>query len=207
MNYIDVGIIIFIALLGFNGFKQGLIKSSFNFLGLLLGVVIASYVSVEFGGFIGGLIGIDSASINTTIGFGLIILLSYVWFSVMGILISKMFYLENGVMSVLNKAFGFIFVCGTSFLFLSFLVFFISKIDFINEKLVPKARANSQMYVSMINTASWIFNLKGVQDTIENMNEIIENPATSSLDSTEAIENIKNSVKEIQDKASTAILK
>ena len=145
MNYIDVGIIIFIALLGFNGFKQGLIKSSFNFLGLLLGVVIASYVSVEFGGFIGGLIGIDSASINTTIGFGLIILLSYVWFSVMGILISKMFYLENGVMSVLNKAFGFIFVCGTSFLFLSFLVFFISKIDFINEKLVPKARANSQM--------------------------------------------------------------
>ena len=59
----------------------------------------------------------------------------------------------------------------------------------------------------MINTASWIFNLKGVQDTIENMNEIIENPATSSLDSTEAIENIKNSVKEIQDKASTAILK
>ncbi|MCX8009866.1 MAG: CvpA family protein [Ignavibacteria bacterium] len=100
-NYIDIIIIILIAVGFIAGFRDGLIKKVFSLAGLIIGIFLAITFSSKFSEFIVSIFNIDS-SLGIVVSFILIIILT----SIAAKLISNILKPRDTVLNLTNRILG-----------------------------------------------------------------------------------------------------
>ncbi|MDL0079549.1 CvpA family protein [Helicobacter zhangjianzhongii] len=197
MNYIDVALIVIIVVIGFRGFASGFVAEFCSLVGVLLGVYLGSVFASPVGNVLKNVYDFGSSTIHTTLGFIIVLLVCWALFVLIGIVLaSKLVFLR---LDFLNKGLGFIFASVKVFFIFSFIAYAVSQISFIRENFVQSARANSQMYVNMINIAQKIMKLSVVDGTLQNLSDITQGKA--SADSLEqGLEEVKQTVQNLNTK-------
>ncbi len=200
MNYIDVALIVIIVVIGFRGFATGFVSEASSFVGVVLGVFLASMFGVHMGKAVQSLYDFNSPTIHYVFGFITILLLCMFIFWTIGFVISKKLQLTG--LNFLNKGLGFVFASIKVFFVFSFIVYAISQISFLNTTFKPFAEKHSQMYVSMMKVAGVFIKLPVVNQTIENLQNATTNPAG---DGQTLQETGKKTLESITSKASSVI--
>ncbi len=197
MNYIDVALIVIIVVIGFRGFASGFVAEFCSLVSVLLGVYLGSVFASPVGNVLKNVYDFGSSTIHTTLGFIIVLLVCWALFVLIGIVLaSKLVFLR---LDFLNKGLGFVFASVKVFFIFSFIAYAVSQISFIRENFVQSARANSQMYVNMINIAQKIMKLSVVDGTLQNLSDITQGKA--SADSLEqGLEEVKQTVQNLNTK-------
>lgn len=184
--WFDVIILGFTLLLGLKGVLNGLIKEVFGLLGIVGGVFVASKYTDWASSFIQDTFyKIQNESLASFVGFLFLLLVSWMLCLLMGILFSKMIKLSG--LSFLDRFGGFLFGGAKVFLIFAILVFCITKIGFLNEKLESFARGSYTLDL-LKNTGSYIMNQPLAEQGLQNLRqEIKENlhEFNSDLNSTQ----------------------
>lgn len=177
-GYIDFTIIAVVVLLGFKGIWNGLIKEFFGFVGLILGIYLASRYYVEFG----SSFGMESTSLQSLIAF--IIILAAVWIGsiLVGLFLTKVVNLA--ALESADKTAGFIFGALKGFLILSLLFYGISNVGFLSG-VDSSIKNNSKMHNFMSKIGSGIMNTKvvrGITDEVSSTSSSAIEEAKGGID-------------------------
>ncbi len=181
MNFywFDAFVLGFTLLLGLKGIINGLIKEVFGLLGIVGGVFIASKYANEAALFIQNTFyKIQNESLASFVGFLAILLLFWILCLLVGNLFAKIIKLSG--LSFLDRLGGFLFGGTKVFLIFAILVFCVSKISFLNEKLENFAK-DSYTLASLKKSGAYIMNqnetnLQDLQEEVkENLKENLEN--------------------------------
>lgn len=170
--WFDVIILGFTLLLGLKGVLNGLIKEVFGLLGIVGGVFVASKYTDWASSFIQDTFyKIQNESLASFVGFLFLLLVSWMLCLLMGILFSKMIKLSG--LSFLDRFGGFLFGGAKVFLIFAILVFCITKIGFLNEKLESFARGSYTLDL-LKNTGSHIMNQPLAERGLQNLRQGIK---------------------------------
>ena len=181
INYFDVVVIALILMLGLKGLLRGFIKEVFALLGIILGVYIASRNAYFTGQLISDNI-IPMEGENTIMLVGFIVTLLIVWIIsyILGALLSKIF-LASGL-GIFDKLLGFIFGASKVFFIFAIIIFAVTQINVINEKLQESTK-NSIMYPLLKQAGEIIIKIDPVKvqkDITTNIDEVVKK-ATDTL--------------------------
>jgi membrane protein required for colicin V production len=169
INYFDVIVLALTIMLGFKGLLRGFIKEVFALLGITVGVNLASgnaqyigkLISIKF-------IPIDNDNILLLTGFIATLILVWNVAYVLGIVMSKIFSLSG--LGIFDRLLGFIFGTGKVFFIFAIIVYALSQVKVINEKLL-KFTKNSVVYPKLKQVGKIIIQI----DPIKVQNEITKN--------------------------------
>ena len=175
INYFDVVVIALIFMLGLKGLLRGFIKEVFALIGLIAGVYIAS----RNANFTGQLISdnlIPMESENTLMLVGFVITLVIVWIIayILGSIVSKIFAASG--LGIFDKLFGFIFGASKVFFIFAIIIFAVSKINIIKDKLEESTK-NSIMYPLLKQAGEIIIKIDPVKvqkDISTNIEEVVK---------------------------------
>ncbi|WP_317372211.1 CvpA family protein [Helicobacter canis] len=177
MNYIDVALIVIIVVIGFRGFASGFVAEFCSLVGVLLGVYLGSVFASPMGNALKNVYDFGSATIHTTLGFIIVLLVCWALFVLLGVVLaSKLVFLR---LDFLNKGLGFVFASVKVFFIFSFIAYAVSQINFIRENFAQSAREKSQMYVNMINVAQKIMHLPVVDGALQNLSDISQGKSSA----------------------------
>ncbi len=126
MSVLDIFFIIPMVWLAYNGFKNGLIIELTTFLALLLGVYVSLYFSDITAEFLRNTFDLKTKYLSL-ISFVVTFVLVVIAVNLVGKLVSKV--VDMAALGFLNKSAGGLFGILKAVLFLSFIVFFIQKVD------------------------------------------------------------------------------
>ncbi|ARJ55820.1 CvpA family protein [Campylobacter cuniculorum] len=174
MNFywFDVFILGFTLLLGLKGILNGLIKEAFGLLGIVGGVFIASKYSNQAALFIQDTFyKIQNESLASFVGFLALLILFWIFCLLFGNLLSKMVKLSG--LGFLDRLGGFLFGGVKVFLIFAILVFCISRINFLNEKLENFAK-DSYTLSLLKNAGSYIMNQPLAEKGLQNLHEEVK---------------------------------
>lgn len=164
-NWFDVFVFGLTLLLALNGLMNGLFKEVFRLVGIIGGVFVASKYSAVAVKFIEHFYKIENASLASFAGFLVVLVVFWLCCLLIGNLLSKMLKLSG--LGFVDKIGGVIFGGAKVFLILSILVFCVSRISFLNEKLENFAKSSISLNM-LKNTGAYIMNegSKYEQDSI-----------------------------------------
>ncbi|PAF47931.1 hypothetical protein BKH41_06610 [Helicobacter sp. 12S02232-10] len=194
MSYIDLILIVIIIIIGLRGFYNGFVNEISGVLGIVLGVFFASRFASSMGNwFTTNIHNFNSVSLASLIGFVIILAVIWVTFLILGVIIGK--FVKISDFAIVDKTLGFIFSCCKVFLIIGFILFGISKLNFMKELDVHMSQ-NSKIYGIMNTISSSVMKLQSVQETANNIKNISQ-PATDSAQKTieETNQNITDSIK------------
>lgn len=183
LNFFDVIVLALIVLLGLKGFFRGFIKEAFGLIGIVGGVFIASRLSKQVGDIVNGIIPIENESTIMLVGFVAALIAFWIVAYLLGIIVSKMSSLSG--LGIFDRILGFTFGASKIFLIFSIIIFALSKIEAVNNKLQKKT-AGSMMYPLLLSSGSYIIKI----DTSNLVNQI-----ENSMD--KAAETANNVIKDI----------
>ena len=126
MSVLDIIFIIPIVWLAYSGFKKGLIIEVATFIALLLGIYASLYFSDITAEFLKETFELKTKYLNL-ISFVITFLLVVIGINLIGKLISKV--VDMAALGFLNKSAGGLFGVLKAIVFLSFILFFIEKVD------------------------------------------------------------------------------
>lgn len=170
--WFDVIILGFTLLLGLKGILNGLVKEVFGLLGIVGGVFVASKYTDWATSFVQNTFyKIQNESLASFVGFLFLLLVFWVLCLLMGILFSKMIKLSN--LSFLDRLGGFLFGGTKVFLIFAILIFCITKINFLNEKLENFARGSYTLDL-LRNTGSYVMNQPLAEQSLQNLKQEIK---------------------------------
>lgn len=178
MNFywFDAFILGFTLLLGLKGILNGLVKEIFGLIGIIGGVFLASKYANQVAAFIqNNLYKIENESLANFAGFLALLVLFWVVCLVFGNLFAKLIKLSG--LGFLDKIGGFIFGGVKVFLIFAVLVFCITKIGFLNEKLNNFAQ-NSYTLPLLKETGSYIMNQPLAENSLEKVSENLQELTT-----------------------------
>lgn len=170
--WFDVIILGFTLLLGLKGILNGLVKEVFGLLGIVGGVFVASKYTDWATSFVQNTFyKIQNESLASFVGFLFLLLVFWVLCLLMGILFSKMIKLSN--LSFLDRLGGFLFGGTKVFLVFAILIFCITKINFLNEKLENFAKGSYTLDL-LRNTGSYVMNQPLAEQSLQNLKQEIK---------------------------------
>lgn len=170
--WFDVIILGFTLLLGLKGILNGLVKEVFGLLGIVGGVFVASKYTDWATSFVQNTFyKIQNESLASFVGFLFLLLVFWVLCLLMGILFSKMIKLSN--LSFLDRLGGFLFGGTKVFLIFAILIFCITKINFLNEKLENFAKGSYTLDL-LRNTGSYVMNQPLAEQSLQNLKQEIK---------------------------------
>lgn len=204
MSFIDTVLVIAVVVIGLRGFYNGLVNELSGVLGIVLGVFFGSRFASSMGEwFSQNVYNFNSYSITSLIGF--IIILAVIWgvFLIASMIVSKIIKFSNLV--IIDKVFGFVFSSCKIFLIFGFILYSVSKPNFM-KGFSDYMDENSKVYGVMKVISSSVIKLPSVQEAVKNTQDKI----TPAVDATkeklqEVFEN--NVTKETQDSKANEILK
>lgn len=202
-NYIDIGIIVIILILGLRGMQNGLIQEIAGLLGFVLGIYLATryfgdvakyikYSGLEF----------ENESISLILAFVLILSVVWIGLLVIGAVISR-FMVMMPELSIVNYFGGYIFAALKYFLILCAIMYGLSQVEFLKKPIADNFKS-TKSYPIMMEIAQKIMNIEvmqnikkeltdsvvgGAKDTKEQMNKQIEKKKQ------EIMKSIGNSIK------------
>ncbi|MBN2835005.1 MAG: CvpA family protein [Candidatus Delongbacteria bacterium] len=144
---------ILVFFLGLKGLFRGFVREFFGLAGIVGGVYIASRVSDSFGIALGDFFAIQSESTSILIAF--IITLAIVWIIIysIGLAVSKATQLSG--LGIFDRFLGFVFGASKIFLIFAIIVYALTQVEVINEKLKTKTK-NSIMFPILKDTGDYI---------------------------------------------------
>lgn len=166
LNYVDLGVVVLVCLLGVKGFFSGLIREFFSFLGIVGGVYIASRHGNTMGYLIStNIYPIDNVAILTMAGF--IVSLAMVWITcvVLAEILSKSF--DLGGLGAVDGILGFAFSSGKIFLIFGTIFYSLSNVEFIHANL-KRYTAGSVVYPLLIESGSFVIKTDSLMGLMEN---------------------------------------
>lgn len=156
ISIFDIVVIAVTLLLGLKGLFRGFIKEVFGLIGIIGGIFVASRLATTVGEMIAPVLALKNESSIQLMGFivGLIgfWLLAYIT----GLLLSKVFSLSG--LGIIDKLFGFIFGAFKVFLIFSIIIYAISQIETIKQKL-DESIGNTITYPILVAGGSYIIKL------------------------------------------------
>jgi membrane protein required for colicin V production len=156
ISIFDIVVIAVTLLLGLKGLFRGFIKEVFGLIGIIGGIFVASRLATTVGEMIAPVLALKNESSIQLMGFivGLIgfWLLAYIT----GLLLSKVFSLSG--LGIIDKLFGFIFVAFKVFLIFSIIIYAISQIETIKQK-IDESIGNTITYPILVAGGSYIIKL------------------------------------------------
>lgn len=183
LNYFDIITVTLVTLLGLKGLFRGFIKEFFALIGIVGGVFIASRIASNLGELIANIIPIDNNNTMLLIGFIISFIAVWVITYFLGNILSKIFSLSG--LGIFDKTLGFAFGAGKIFLFFSIIIYAISNVQALSQKL-ESAVNNSIVYPWLVNTGAYIIKI----DTNN-----LHNKISNSVDT--VVESTKNTIKDI----------
>ncbi|PAF42450.1 CvpA family protein [Helicobacter sp. 11S02596-1] len=178
MGYIDFILIIIIVIIGLRGFYNGFINEIAGVLGIILGVFFASRFASHMGNwFTQNIHNFHSASVASLIGFVIILAVIWITFLILGVIIGRFVKITDFV--IVDKTLGFIFSCCKIFLIVGFILFGISRLNFMKD-FDGYMSQNSKIYTMMETISSSVMKLPSVQETAQNIKNISQEPANSA---------------------------
>jgi len=189
MNYIDVGLIVLIVVIGFRGFATGFIAEVCSFAGIVAGVYLGSLYAESMGGMLAstfnGIYTIDSPTARYWIGFVMVLLLCWILGLALSLILMRRF--SFGALDFINRGLGFIFSSIKVFFMLSFIVYGVSQLEFVKQNFVKIAKEKSDMYETMIKWAQYIIKIpnQSLQENTEQLQENIKQTTDSIMSNIE----------------------
>lgn len=153
VNYFDLIVLILVFFLGLKGLFRGFIREFFGLAGIVGGVYVASRVSDSFGRVIADFFAIESESIAILAAFILTLIVIWILVYTIGLAVSKATQLSG--LGIFDRFLGFVFGAGKIFLIFSIIVYALTQVDVINEKLKTKTK-NSVMFPILKATGDYI---------------------------------------------------
>lgn len=185
ISIFDIVVIALTLLLGLKGLFRGFIKEVFGLIGIIGGIFVASRLALTVGEMIAPLLALKNPSSIQLMGFivGLIgfWLLAYIT----GLLLSKVFSLSG--LGIIDKLFGFIFGAFKVFLIFAIIIYAVSQIETIKQKL-DETIGNTITYPILVAGGSYIIKLdkQVASNTIQkNVNEALDKGQKSLTDMAE----------------------
>ncbi len=157
MSTLDIIVLFLVFALGLKGFLHGFIKEIAGLVAIVGGIFLASRFSPSFTDFFVHMFNLKSATTASVVSF--IALFAVIWFGITfaASLVSKA--VDMSGMGIADKILGFVAAGGKIFLILSVIVFALSNISLLQNKLAEAAK-DSFMFEPMRATGAFIMKLK-----------------------------------------------
>jgi len=133
ISIFDIVVIAITLLLGLKGLFRGFIKEVFGLIGIIGGIFIASRLATTVGEMIAPVLALKNDSSIQLMGFIVGLIAFWIVAYVLGLIISKIFSLSG--LGVFDKLLGFVFGAFKVFLIFSIIIYALSQIQTIKEKL------------------------------------------------------------------------
>ncbi|RDU61236.1 CvpA family protein [Helicobacter sp. MIT 14-3879] len=162
-NYIDIGIIVIVLLLGLRGLKNGLVHEIMSMVGVILGIYLASKYCVELSKYL-KLAGLELQNETILWSLAFIIIFSFIWigFLVVGTVIAR-FIVAMPELAIINYFGGYIFSALKYFVILCVLVYAFSQIGFLKAPIKDFTK-DTTSYPIMYEVAEKIMSLETIQE-------------------------------------------
>lgn len=204
MNYIDIIVLVVIAVLSIKGLQNGLIHELISIVGIILGIYLAASFYTSLGEFFGDNLNITNNAVMEVIGF--ILILSIVWIVsvAIGSILSKFF--SFGAFTILNYFGGFIFAFLKYAVILSVIVYTLAQLSFL-KTYVNSTISKTYSYPYLYGLGHRVLSFESVQeiykkleeksvDTIKNKSEQIKKSLKDTKTKTEGILENKSNLNE-----------
>jgi membrane protein required for colicin V production len=188
INYFDLIVFTLVTLLGLKGLLRGFIKEFFALVGLVGGVFIASRFSSYTGELIDTVIPITDNNTLILVGFIVALILFWILAYIVGALLSTVFSMSG--LGIFDKFFGFVFGAGKIFLLFSIIIYAVSQIDIINDKLIDSTKGSiaypllksAGEYIIKLDTAKMQSSISnGIDNAIDTSKEVISDVAKETI--------------------------
>lgn len=161
-DYIDIGVIVIILLLGLRGLKNGLIHEIMGVIGVALGIFLASRHCIEVSHYL-ELAGLhfQNETIIWTLAF--VLILSCIWIGalVIGAIIAR-FIIIMPEFAIINYCGGYVFAALKYCVILCFVVYALSQVGFLKQPIKDFTKG-TKSYPMMYEIAEKIVSLDSLQ--------------------------------------------
>lgn len=177
LSSIDLIIGSIVIILGIKGFMNGFLKEIFSFLGLVLGIYIASGMSSKMAILAGeSFLHIENKTILTLIVF--LVVFAFIWLSMVtaGTLLSKLTKATG--LGFINNLLGFVIGGGKYFIIFAVIVTALSNIQILKNS-TAKFEKNSLLYPYLIAVGNFLIQLNPkdyIDDKLEHNNSLYKIP-------------------------------
>ncbi|WP_104751133.1 CvpA family protein [Helicobacter salomonis] len=162
MDYIDLILVAVILIVGIRGFYNGFIDEVAGILGIVCGVYLGSRLASDVGAWFSARVhDFHSPSVESLIGFTLVLAGVWILFLMVGVVVSKAVSFSN--LGAIDKVLGFLFACAKMYLVFAFLLHGASRFSFM-KSMDTYLRAHSQLYPTMQEIASYVMQRPEIQE-------------------------------------------
>jgi membrane protein required for colicin V production len=185
ISIFDIVVIAVTLLLGLKGLFRGFIKEVFGLIGIIGGIFVASRLAIPVGEIVAPVLALKNPSSVQLMGFIVGLIGFWILAYITGLLLSKVFSLSG--LGIIDKLFGFIFGAFKVFLIFSIIIYAISQIETIKQKL-DESIGNTITYPILVAGGSYIIKLdkQVASSTIQkNVNEALDKGQKSLTDMAE----------------------
>ncbi|MFA7084555.1 MAG: CvpA family protein [Arcobacteraceae bacterium] len=199
ISVFDIVVIVITLLLGLKGLFRGFIKEVFGLIGIVGGIFIASRLATTVGEMIAPVLALENTSSIQLMGFIVGLIAFWIVAYVLGLIISKIFALSG--LGLFDKLFGFIFGAFKVFLIFSIIIYALSQIQTIKEKL-DSSIGNTITYPILVAGGAYIIKLDqqvSSSEVIKNVDKAVEKSKQSVKELTQ--EGLNKNIEEFKEKA------
>jgi membrane protein required for colicin V production len=182
----DIVVITITLLLGLKGLFRGFIKEVFGLIGIVGGVFVASRFALDVGQLVAPILALEKSSSIELMGFIVGLIVFWIIAYIVGMILTKIFSLSG--LGIFDKILGFLFGAFKVFLILSIIIYALSQVNAIKEKL-DETIGDTMTYPILVQGGAFIIQLDKEEFTKEMKN---------SVDS--AVEKTKETVNDISQK-------
>lgn len=195
-DYIDIGVLVIIVILGLRGLGNGLIHEAMGTLGVVLGFFCASHFCANGAEYLelAGL-ELDNKMILLTFAFLLILAVVWIGFLAFGATLNRFVNIAPEFM-IINVYGGFIFAILKYAVIFCVLVYGLAQIDFLKKPLEDFTK-ETRSYPIMHEVGQFLVNIEKIQKAIQELKEKYE--STGSKNSNQN-QNKEQTIEEKQDK-------
>lgn len=172
-HYVDIAVIIIVAVLGLRGLKNGLIHEIMGVLGVVLGIYFASKYCIDGARYI-ELVGLSFENRHILLMFAFILILALVWigFLVLGVIVAR-FVVILPEIAIINYFGGYVFSALKYFVILCVVVYGLTQVGFLKDP-IKNLTEGTRSYPIMYEVAEKIMSIEALQDLQKQYVEVEE---------------------------------
>lgn len=172
-HYVDIAVIIIVAVLGLRGLKNGLIHEIMGVLGIVIGIYCASKYCINGAKYI-ELAGLSFENRHILLMLAFILILALVWigFLVLGVIVAR-FVVILPEIAIINYFGGYVFSALKYFVILCVVVYGLTQVGFLKDP-IKELTEGTRSYPIMYEVAEKIMSIEALQDLQKQYVEVEE---------------------------------
>ena len=172
-HYVDIAVIIIVAVLGLRGLKNGLIHEIMGVLGIVIGIYCASKYCIDVAKYI-ELAGLSFENRHILLMLAFILILALVWigFLVLGVIVAR-FVVILPEIAIINYFGGYVFSALKYFVILCVVVYGLTQVGFLKDP-IKELTEGTRSYPIMYEVAEKIMSIEALQDLQKQYVEVEE---------------------------------